>query len=491
MTLNRIKKLLVVALCALFALPIVSFKANPVNAAGYDHTESIYVGVSYAYYISKDDIKNAKIDDVTIFAKKSSELDEKYVEIFSDKKDASETDKFKVSYVTGNASTDAKVTIMIRELGEFDVKVQAVKKDGDTEKKTNHISKFIVTSDLDRVVLTPKYDNLYTVNGEGSREETVALKEYKANVKSNVLKNGKQILAGDDYVIPKFESLVSTLIPYENLKKTLYYAAPNSTSYSTKTFTKADGTFTISSYGTYRFYVTLYVEKFDKFESGITVDTEGLEEKEDGFYRIKDVDGNDLYAKKENSTWVYYVDEDYETEYEGEVASTANDSPIIPIFSFTLENKGPNVKISTSYQENGFVDLKYTLSGVTISGNDVQVDYVLEYRKDKESSWAKAEEEFDEENLCFTPSTTGLYRIRIDAIDATGLTTEVPVYTKEIVVEEKYQSVSYKQGFGEWISVNALSFTFLCISGACLIAIILILVINPKDKVSNVKEEDR
>ena len=490
MILNRIKKLLVVALCALLVLPVFNLKVNAVNAAGYDHTKSIYAGVNYAYYILKEDIKEATIDKITIFAKKSDEADDKYVEIFKDKKDASDTDKFKVSYVTGISQPEgAKVTIMIRDIGEFDVKVQAVEKNGETETKTNHISKFTVTDEISREELTPSYTNMYTVNSEGKRVETQALKDYKSKVTSNKNKNGKQILAGDDYVVPKLESLVSTLIPYENLKKTLHYATPNGTSYSTKTFTKADGTFSISAYGTYRFYVTLYVEKFDKFEEGITVDTEGLEEKEDGFYRIKDVDGNDLYAKEHNNTWVYYVDEEYETKYEGEVASTENDSPIIPIFSFTLENKGPNIKISTSYQEDGFVNLKYTLSGVTISGNDVETEYLLEYRKDENSDWAKAEEEFDKDSLSFVPSKTGLYRVVINATDATDLT--VTEYTKDIVVEEKYKNVSYKVSFADWISVNLVPFIFLCISGVCLIAIILLLTINPKQKVSTVKEEDR
>ena len=489
MILNRIKKLIVVALCALFVLPILNVKVNSVSAAEYDHTKSIYVGVNYAYAIAKEDIKNARIDEITILAKKSTEEDDKFVEIFKDKKDASDSDKFKVSFVTGHSSQDAKVTIMIRELGEFDVKVVAVKKDGETEKKVSHLSKFTVTYDFDREVLTPSYTNLYTVNAEGKRVETQELKDYKSTVNANKNKNGKQILAGDDYVTPKLDSLVSSLIPYENLKKTLYYAAPNNSSYSNKTFTKADGTFTISSYGTYRFYVTLYVEKFDKFEDGITLDTAGLEEKEDGFYRIKDVDGNNLYAKKQNNSWVYYVDDKYETEFEGEVASSENDSPIIPIFTFTLENKGPNVKVSSSYQEDGYVDLEYTLSGITVSGNDVQTDYTLQYRKDDKSDWATAEEEFDDDKLSFTPSKTGLYRVKIDATDATDLT--VTEYTKDIVVEEKYKPVKYKVSFGDWIKVNLVPFIFLCISGACLIAIILLLVINPKEKVSTVKEEDR
>ena len=47
MILNRIKKLIVVALCALFVLPVLNVKVNSVSAAEYDHTKKIYVGVNY------------------------------------------------------------------------------------------------------------------------------------------------------------------------------------------------------------------------------------------------------------------------------------------------------------------------------------------------------------------------------------------------------------------------------------------------------------
>lgn len=475
MILNRIKKLIVITLCALFVLPLLNLSANNVNAAGYDLEETIYVGLEYAYKISKEDIKNAKLGDITISAKKDSEEEFKTIYDGSAETRDVANDNIKVSFSTGNVSQDAKVTILLREDAVFEVKVTV------KEKSTTHLAKFTVTEEYDRERLTPSYINL--------DKDNETYKDYLTKVGSATKKNGAQLLAGDEYTIPKFDGLVDSIVSYDSLKKTLYYAAPNGTSYSTKTFTKADGTFSISAYGTYRYYVTLYVEKYDKYEDGILLGTEGLEEKEDGFYQISDKDGKKLYAKKANNEWEYvYKDGEEETPYEGLKEETTAEI-IIPIFSFTLENKGPSIKISSSYQENGYVDLVYTLSGVTVNGNDVQTEYTLEYKEEGSDKWGAAEEEFDSEALSFTPKKLGSYRVVIKAIDATGISTSKE--TLEIVVKEKYQKISHRTSFADWISVNYLPFIFLCISGVCLIAIILLLVINPKEKVNTVKEEDR
>ncbi len=477
MILNRIKKLIVITLCALFVLPLLNLSSNNVNAAGYDHEETIYVGLEYAYKISKEDIKNAKLGDITISAKKDSEAEFKTIYDGSATDRDVKDDGIKVSFSTGNSSLDAKVSIVLRDVAVYEIKVEV------KEKTTTHLSKLTVTDEYSREKLTPSYINL--------DKDNETYKDYLTKVGSATKKNGAQLLAGDEYTIPKLDVLVKSLVPYENLKKTLYYATPNGTSYTTKTFTKADGTFSISVYGTYRFYVTLYVEKYDKYEDGILLGTEGLEEKNDGFYQISDKDGKKLYAKKANNEWEYvYKDGEEETPYEGLKEETTAQI-IIPIFSFTLENKGPSIKVSNSYQENGYIDLLYTLSGVTINGNDVQTEYTLEYKEEgaPATAWATAEEEFDSEALSFTPTKLGSYRVVIKAIDATGISTSKE--TLEIVVKEKYQKISHRTSFADWISVNYLPFIFLCISGVCLIAIILLLVINPKEKVSTVKEEDR
>lgn len=466
MLLNRVKKLIVIALVALFILPAFNVKINNANASEYDAT--LYVGLNYEYEIDDEEIKKSKIDDVIISIKKEGE---DFVEVYKDKKDLSDGDNFKVSYSSGSSTTNAKVTLTAREVGIFEVKV-ALK-----EKSNTDVFKISV-DEIDREALKPEYS--YT-----EEDMNAFIEDVNKNIKSSDSETGT-LVAGDTFKLPSIKSLIESVVPYENLKKTLYYAAPNSTSYQTTVFTKADASFKISTYGTYRFYVTLYVEKTDKYEEGILLGTEFLEEQKDGFYAIYDLSDNQLFAKKVNSEYKYYTDEECENEHTGEVKTST--SPIIPIFTFNLENAGPSIKIESDYQEDGYVDLEYTVSDVTVNGNDVQTSYKLQYSEDG-ATWVDAEEEFDEEELSFTPTKIGQYKVIITASDATNTTVTDDSYI--IKVDEKYTTVKYKVSFADWLEVNTVPFIFLCISGVCLIAIILLLVINPKEKTISSKEEDR
>lgn len=469
MLLNRVKKLIVIALVALFILPAFNVKINTANAS--ESVATLYVGLNYEYEIDEEEIKKSKIDDVIISIKKEGE---DFVEVYKDKKDLSDGDNFKVSYSSGSSTTNAKVTLLAREAGLFEVKV-ALK-----EKQNTHTLNINVLGEIDREALKPEYS--YTED-----DMNAFIEDVDKNINSSDSETGR-LVAGDTFKLPSIKSLIKSVVPYENLKKTLYYAAPNSTSYQTTVFTKADASFKISTYGTYRFYVTLYVEKTDKYDDGILLGTEFLEEKEDGFYAVYDEENNLLFAKKEGNEYKYYTDEECkdEDEYDGEVEVST--SPIIPIFTFTLENAGPSIKIESDYQENGYVGLEYTVSDVTINGNDVQTSYKLQYSKDG-ATWKDLEEEFDEEELSFTPTEIGQYKVIITASDATNKTVTDDSYI--IKVDEKYTTVNYKVSFGDWLEVNTLPFIFLCISGVCLIAIILLLVINPKEKTTSSKEEDR
>ncbi len=462
MLLNRIKKLIVIALCALFILPAFNVKLNDVNASEYDAT--LYVGLNYEYEIEESAIKNASLENIIISAKKDGG---EFVEIFKDKKDV-EGDKFKVSY------SSAKLTLLAREAGVYEIKVAI--KDSETDSYSININ---VIDEIDREALKPQYS--YTE--DDMKEFTDGILQ---NIKSDDSETGT-LVAGDEFKLPSLKKLIKTVVPYESLKKTLYYAVPNGTSYQTTTFTRADASFKVSAYGTYRLYVTMYVEKTDKFEDGILLGTEFLEEKVDGFYAIYDLEDNKLFAKKVNNEYKYYTDEECENEYTGEVKTST--SPIIPIFTFKLENAGPSIKIESNYQENGYVGLEYTVDDISINGTDTQTNYKLQYSNDDGKTWQDAEEEFNSEKLTFTPSKIGKYKVVITASDATNKTVINDDYI--ISVDEKYTTVKYKVGFGEWLKVNVVPFICLCISGVCLIAIILLLVIKPKDKSKEVLEEDR
>ena len=82
----------------------------------------------------------------------------------------------------------------------------------------------------------------------------------------------------------------------------------------------------------------------------------------------------------------------------------------------------------------------------------------------------------------------GYYVVRVTAYSVDGVN---KAYTPQIEVNEKYEQVKYKVSFSDWLDVNLLPFILFCISGACLVTIILLLTIKPKEKAQTKVEEDK
>jgi hypothetical protein len=159
----------------------------------------------------------------------------------------------------------------------------------------------------------------------------------------------------------------------------------------------------------------------------------------------------------------------------------------VPVFEFTVTSKKPTIKIDSKYQENGFVDLEYSLPKIELFGDVMSEKYELEYRADSSKEF-EVIEELSSVSLKFTPEKIGEYRVKITAY---GVNDVVEDYTQVIKVAKAVDTVNYKASFGDWIQVNLIPFILLCVSFVCLVAIILLLVIKPKDAVVEVKEEDR
>ena len=296
----------------------------------------------------------------------------------------------------------------------------------------------------------------------------------------------------DDYVVPSVEELLDLgSFVYSQYKRTVYYATPGSTSYvSSSASGTSDLTFDLTKVGTYRFYVLVTMDKIDGKSFDITI--KGLQEYDKGFYSLK---------RKDNSKTVYvsgtkyYEDVDFTTEIEGLTEEgVEKDKLIVPIFEFTIQNAGPNLSMESSTPENGYVGLEYEVPEIKVSGSEVDVTYKLQYKATESDTWGDATEELDESSLTFTPEKEGFYRVVATAIDSEGK--DAVLYTDEAVgvisVSKKYQPVEYKTSFGDWLSVNYVPFIFLCISAACLIAIILLLIIKPKEEANKTKvEEDK
>ena len=454
-----ISKLVVLLLCAVLVLP-ASLTFPEVKA---DTAVDAYPGVEFSFMVSDDDVigANQKVvitaNDVEVFNNGATKKDSNNVIVLS-------------SYTGG------KVTARITKAGDYTFKVKTIVEEGETAKEFTKAVK--VHSDVDNLK-APKYNvsKVDEIEEYKVQAQEASYVDAQATVKES-------IFVDDTYTVPSVKDLLDLgSFSYNQYRRTVNYSAPGSSSYNS---TSASGTsnlsFTISKVGTYRFYVLLSIDEIDGKSFNISVS--GLKEYYDGFYTIENSKGDRLYASGNK----YFTDEDLKVEYEE--TDIVQGDLVVPIFEFTIVNAGPNVKITSSYQENGYIGLEYEIKSVKVSGNEVSTTYALKHKETATSDWVDATEEFDESEMTFTPSKQGYYKLIVTAIDNDGKTKTAE--TKEIKVTQKYETVDYRTGFNDWISVNYVPFIFLCISGVCLIAIILLLVIKPKEKAKTEKvEEDK
>ena len=466
-----ISKLVVLLLCAVLALPVSLTYSN----ASADTAINAYPGVEFSFTVS-DEVREANQKVVITVNDGASD-----VEVFNNgatKKDAN-------NVIILSSYTEGKVSARITKAGSYTFKVKTIVEAGETAKEFTKAVK--VHSDVDDLE-APKYKYV-----SGSPSDLAKLNEYKTQAQDASYVDAtatvkESIFVDDTYTVPSVENLLDLgSFSYTQYRRTVNYSVPGSSSYNS---TSASGTsnlsFTITKVGTYRFYVLLSIDEIDGRSFNIAVSK--LKEYHDGFYTIENSKGDRLYA----SGTKYFTDENLKNEYvpDNEETDIVKGDLVVPIFEFTIVNAGPNVKITSSYQENGYIGLEYEINSVKVSGNEVSTSYALKYKETATSDWVDATEEFDESEKTFTPSKQGYYKLIVTAIDNDGKTKTAE--TKEIKVTQKYETVDYKTGFNDWISVNYVPFIFLCVSGLCLIAIILLLVIKPKDKAKTEKvEEDK
>ncbi len=455
---NSVKKLILFTLCAILVLPVISLKANNVKA---DEHKKVFKGTEYAISVeSVTELKDASIDDIEIKVEKDGGSP---VIIFDG--EAKNVDGYTATF---SSSTDvATVTFFNNGIH----KVTVSKKGG----TASYVESFDVGDTEEYVKLDYVLDQ-------------TKIDEYKTKIANNVTAD---LVAGDSsFVVPDLSSLISTNFPYGSIRKTVYYYAIGDTQVSSNYASKADLKITIKGYGTYRFYVLFDIEKSNlNIDGGKSIVVDGLKEKVDGLYRCS-YDGEDLYYSKNDNKY-YFVDETESKGY-GDECVIENESLLVetlevPIFEFTVENKKPTIKINSSYLENGFVNLEYSLPKIEVFGDVMSEKYELEYRADSSKEF-EVIEELSSTTLKFTPEKIGEYRVKITVF---GVNDIVEDYTEVIKVSKAIETVAYKASFSDWIAVNLLPFILLCISFVCLVAIILLLVIKPKEANVEVKEEDR
>lgn len=175
----------------------------------------------------------------------------------------------------------------------------------------------------------------------------------------------------------------------------------------------------------------------------------------------------------------------------------------IPSFTFTVENNGPTIEES-EINDLGYIDVSFTfpsfkivaLSGyrteyklfklnadtsslsieeVNANPENYEWTEIAEYDSEKDEDEGDNPYEWRGSSLSFIPQEKGFYRVTVTVVDSDGLRAE----SHQVVnVTSKVDTV---RGETYWLKNNILSVVFMVIGGLCLIGIIVLLVIKPKE----------
>lgn len=267
-------------------------------------------------------------------------------------------------------------------------------------------------------------------------------------------------LGSDKYLeLPSMADMVfDDTVPYSSLKYTLYYRTPTTSSSSKSSFK-----IPLTDAGEYSFYVV--------FE-----DVSGNTMSKKDFYTENSNDANDVSLN--DSMYGSYV------------------------FTFEIKDNAPIKVEKAASQGEGYIGVKYNASKFSVTASSYNEKYVLKYSAVKdttEENWViipKASEITDTEynengfdyaaikainyngSMSFTPDRTGYYKITCTVeSDVSGRFDEAT--TDIIEVNGKPKTVKPDT---KWLQNNVWSVVFLSVGTLCLIGIIVLLFIKPKDE---------
>lgn len=281
------------------------------------------------------------------------------------------------------------------------------------------------------------------------------LKEYTVTENGEEKTVEKHVKLGDKITVPSFRGLVfDDNTSYDNLTHTMYYKTPSSDSGST------DGwTITLSDVGTYQFYVVFKDEADNAMEK-------------DDFYKEND-DGSITTDGK------YYG----------------------YVFSFTVEDDAPIYVYAAKSQASGFLNTEYTFTEFTVEASGYTPSYKLYFCATKDGEYKEitaasnlpsSEENYTGEDftyaeikdfdydgkLTFTPIKKGYYKV----VCTVASTKTVRYDSAESQIVEISKKPTIVKPDNHWLENNVWSVVFLSIGTLCLIGIVVLLFIKPKDE---------
>lgn len=318
--------------------------------------------------------------------------------------------------------------------------------------KKNDVEKVMASYEIEVINLGEDKDAPTYVADKNSEEYKAFVKAVNAAALS---KDGDySIPLGSAYEIPSMKDLVNDdLTVYKNLKHTVYYRTPSTTGSTSTMKIPTDKS------GKYIFYVVFTDEAKNSMDK-------------DSFYVVNELDSS-LYEKGELFDYV---------------------------FSFELNDDAPVKIVAPTTQEKGKTGSQYTAKNFTVDGttdiskSNNSLEYKLFYNaksdaKAEDSGWVEiksssvATSDRDKKvnyngKLVFTPDEVGTYMIECTATSYSKNNTASANTIIKVVAGENATT----EDAPSWLETNVWSVVFLGIGSVCLIAVVVLLFVKPKNK---------
>ena len=312
---------------------------------------------------------------------------------------------------------------------------------------------------------------------EDGTADTAKIEEYQAKVTEASLKDGKSIQVGSGayYYIPSLKSyIVDNTCGYTDMSFTVYYWTTSGT-VQTVTGDYDELRIPVNTEGDYVFCV-VPANNAGNAMIGLTESGNKAEISSSNVMELKNVavfrfsvDYNGAYIEEPEAGEIGYVDVTY----------TVDDFEIIALTGYKTEYALYRFAAKQGVSITSVSQLKKAEEAGTIAdlGEWVEIkayDSSLgEEEGDNAYSWNP------DSTLSFIPQEKGFYKVTVTVDDQQGKTETLPTAFRIVNITAEADVIP---GATYWLQNNILSVVFLGIGVLCLIAIVVLLVVKPKDK---------